>query len=134
MNIILHPDKTLLTIQQEFTTFFPFLKLEFFHAEYKTNVGYSNKKKLDLSLSLVEVNLLIEPCTFEFDNSMKVSSFEKSFFELTHIVVQIFRKTTSAWIQTIASDDWSLAEQQKEAAILLSEIDKDEPIDYHEQK
>lgn len=134
MKIILNPDKTLQAIQEEFRAYFPCLKIEFFHAEYKARDGYQDKKKLDLNLSLAEVNLLIETCTLEFDNTTKVATFEKNFFDLSNIAVQVFRKTNSAWIQTIASDDWSLAEQQKEAEALLTDADKEEPIDYHEQE
>jgi len=134
MKINLNPDKTLQAIQEEFMAFFPYLKIEFFHAEYKVSSGYQDKEKLDLNLSMAEVNLLVETCTLEFDNTTKVSAFEKEFFNLSNIAIQVFRKTNSVWIQTIASDNWSLAEQQKEAEALLRDTDKEEPIDYHEQE
>lgn len=134
MKIILNPDKTLQAIQDEFTAFFPYLKIEFFRTEYKASSGYQDKEKLDLNLSLAEVNLLIETGTLEFDNTTKVVTFEKAFYDLSNIAIQVFRKTNSAWIQTIASDNWTLADQQKEAEALLTDADKEEPIDYHEQE
>lgn len=134
MKITLNPDKTLQAIQKEFTAIFHCLKIEFFHAEYKMSSGYQDKEKLDLNLSLAEVNLLFEACELEFEIETKVATFERSFFDLSNIAIQVFRKTNSAWIQTIASDNWTLAEQQKEAEALLSETDKEEPIDYHEQE
>jgi hypothetical protein len=134
MKIILEPNKTLEAIQEEFISYFPFLNLAFFHSEYKANEGYTNKVKLDLNLSLIEVNLLIENSTLTFEETMKVSEFEKAFFDLTTIAIQVLRKTKNSWIQTIASDHWSLGEQQMEAEALLKEPNKEEPLDYHDQE
>lgn len=134
MKIILNPDKKLQAIQKEFSSFFSFLKIEFFHAEYKESVGFSDHEKLDINLSLTEVNLFSDSSALEFDNTTKVAAFEKAFYDLSKIAIQVYRKTNSAWIQTIASDKWTLEEQQIEAEALLTDSDKDEPIDYHEQE
>ena len=133
MNINLNPDKNLQTICDEFTAYFPLLKIEFYRKSHKVGEGSSSKSQLDKNLSLLEVNILFIQNNFIFSKNSTVKDFEEMFEKLTSISIQVFRKTSSSWIQTIASDHWTLEMQQKEAEELNTKIDKDIPMDYQEQ-
>jgi hypothetical protein len=134
MKINITFNKTLKEIQSEFQNYFPHLKIEFYHKIHKKGEGSENDSELDNNLTVAEVNLLIENSVWEFSSETKVSELEDEFKNLTKFSTQVFRKTKSSWIQTIATDDWTLNEQELEAIEMCSDINKEDPIDYHEQE
>jgi hypothetical protein len=49
---------------------------------------------------------------------MKVGAFEQLFHESFGLNVQVFRKSYGKWLQTWATDVWSLKEQNQRGQIL----------------
>ena len=103
-------------IQKEFNTNFPFLKIEFFKVPHK--IGQGLKKDL-----IINSNKLVKDCTtikkggvIEFTTVTPVSDLETKFFKDFKLSVQVFRKAGSVWLETTATDSWTLEQQNEEGA------------------
>ena len=103
-------------IQREFNTYFPFLKIEFFKVPHK--IGQGLKKDL-----IINSNKLVKDCStakkggvIEFNQTTLVSDLELKFFKDYKLSVQVFRKAGRVWLETTATDSWSLAQQNEEGA------------------
>jgi hypothetical protein len=119
--------------QQQFSSFFPLLKIEFYDSRHKAGEG--THKSHELPFSSEWSSFISKNTSIQLLENMKVSEFEKLFSETTGLGVQVFRKSKSAWLQTIATDSWTLHEQQLKAEEMENPVDDSiEPEDYHEQK
>jgi hypothetical protein len=103
--------KKLLDIKKEFSEKFPYLKLEFYAKEHKEGEGSGANLKIDGDLTIGAVRSSHEEGDLSIDGHLKVSTFERMFFEKYGLNVQVFRKSGTIWLQTIKTDDWTLAEQ-----------------------
>ncbi len=107
-------------IQNEFNLFFPYLKIEFFKLPHKIGVG-SHKKLIfekdkfisDCRTSKNEGFLLI-------NDEVKVLDVEQQFFNEFGLSIQVFRKSGKVWLETSATDHWTLKAQNTEGAELSS--------------
>lgn len=134
MTIHILPESKLRNIQSVFQDSFPFLKLEFYGKGHLTGEGNSNTSLIHLNYSLKELNEDAQAFDWEINESMTVTELEKSFFEETGISAQVFRKSGRSWLQTISTDNWTLAEQDERGREMSEELPKEEPEDYHEQE
>ncbi|MFM7016742.1 MAG: hypothetical protein ACKOX3_10490 [Bacteroidota bacterium] len=103
-------------IQREFSGLFPFLKIEFFKIPHKVGQGLTK----DL---IINSNKLVKDCStvkkggvIEFSKSTPVSDLELKFFKDFKLSVQVFRKAGRVWLETTATDSWTLAQQNEEGA------------------
>jgi hypothetical protein len=70
----------------------------------------------------------------EFDQSTSVADFE-SIFRNLGFGVQVMRNSKGVWLQTSATDKWTLAEQQARAQEMAGDTQEESEIgDYHEQE
>ena len=53
--------------------------------------------------------------TININGLMKVAELESAFFVTFGLAVQVFRKSGKVWLQTTATDDWTLEEQNLKA-------------------
>lgn len=134
MTIRIHADKKLKDIQADFSSNFPFLKLEFYGKSHSSGEGTSNTTLLNLNYSLKDLNSHFSDVDWNIDASMTVTELEKSFFEKTGISAQVFRKSGMSWLQTISTDNWTLAQQNERGKEMSEELPGEEPEDYHEQE
>jgi hypothetical protein len=104
-------DKTSLREMQDvFSTFYPYLKIEFYSRRHR-------KYEPSEELLLIEPNILIGDIkathisgVLEILPSSKVSDVEKEFQERFGLSVQVFRKEKKSWEQTTGMDDFTLKE------------------------
>ena len=103
-------------IQKEFNSYFPFLKIEFFKAPHK--IGQGLKKDL-----IINSNKLVKDCStikkggvIVFNAVTPVSDLESKFFRDFKLSVQVFRKAGRVWLETTATDSWTLTQQNEEGA------------------
>ncbi|MFZ1705065.1 MAG: hypothetical protein WAT79_12020 [Saprospiraceae bacterium] len=102
---------TLFQIKTAFHEAFPFLKIEFYRHTHdaktsspKTDQIITDEKISDLTGKDVGVDILVVP-------TMKVEEFESLFYQSTGIGVQVFRNSNGVWLQTSATDSWTLEKQ-----------------------
>jgi len=119
--------------QTQFASFFPNLKIVFYDAKHIA--GQGSTKEHELENTTAWNSFITEDLKFVFTGEISVSAFEQLVATETGVAVQVFRKSKNAWLQTIATDQWSLDEQQAKSVEMDSPIDEQEELeDYHEQK
>lgn len=135
MKLHIHLNDTLESVQRSFNSEFPFLKLEFFSRPHDRG-GTSEKQHILNAKRTVETcNPSITETTLSIPTAMTVQELEQVFQHELGLYVQVFRKSGRVWLETTATDTWSLHKQNAEGRELSSprprEIE-DFP-DYHEQ-
>ncbi len=111
MNI--QDSRSIKSIQEEFHQLFRGLKMVFYQTRHDEHEGsekgmeYAPDHKLsDLRVRQTEGGIEILP-------DMTVRELEQAFEELFGLHIQIFRKSGGVWLQTIQTDDWTLAKQNE---------------------
>ncbi len=124
----------LFEIQEWFQANYSNLKLAFYYKSIKDGDLNYSLDKISLDTKLSELNRNIKEFDFDLKPNKLVSEFEKDFKLKFGFEVQVLRKSGNLWLQTIASDDWTLDEQQEESLKMNTKLESDEIIDYHEQE
>jgi len=111
--MIIHDDKTLKQIQDEFSEKFPFLKIEFYKFPHEES-GYSNvKDQINTNKKIADIRLVHNTENISIKKDMTVNDFELMFNNKLSLNVQVFRKSGNIWLQTGATDYLTLAEQNR---------------------
>ena len=105
--------KSLKVIKEEFHEAFPHLKLEFYAAPHDKNQGSPAQQQLPDDQSVGEVRTVHETGDFFFNGQFTVANFERQFADKYGLYAQVFRKSGNLWLQTSATDSWTLAEQNR---------------------
>lgn len=113
--LIITDDHKIEDLQKDFTTHFPFLKIEFYAKAHKTGEGNVINERLDASLSIGQVRNVHESGHVSMHGNLKVSTLEQAFHDVYGLNVQVFRKSGNIWLQTTATDNWTLSEQNETA-------------------
>lgn len=100
-------------IQHAFSQMFPSLKVEFFSGKHTEGEGSPLKTRLDADLTLSQVRLAHNEGDFAVRRDMPVGQFEKEFFERFGLNIQVLRRSGTIWMQTTATDSWTLEEQNQ---------------------
>jgi len=106
-------NKKLKDIKKEFNEHFPHLKIEFFSEEHHQGEGNPRKAMYDDNLLLKDIRTKHNEGELSIDGHQKTSTFEESFHDHFGVNVQVFRKQGRIWLQTIVTDDWTLAHQEQ---------------------
>ncbi len=109
-------EKTLLELQEEFNGKFPYLKIEFYKKAHGVNESSRKKDQLDLSKTIGEVRTIHIEGDLSTDGHQKVSTLERHFLDNYGLSAQVFRKSGNIWLQTSATDNWTLADQNRKGA------------------
>jgi len=107
----INKNKTTNQIKDEFASMFPHLKLEFFKKKHSENEGNKKKQMIEENLSLSSLIENKNEGFFIIASDMTVSSVEQSFENNFGLHVQIYRKSGDLWLQTTATDSWTLEKQ-----------------------
>ena len=94
-------------LKTSFHTQYPGLKLECYETPHETFAASSNQDLLD-DLVVISNTADIE---FELKETMTVAEVESLFKSHFDLNVQVFRKSKDLWLQTSATDDWTLEKQ-----------------------
>ena len=112
---IKHTD-TIKSVQEQFSTSYPYLKLQFYKKPHKDHDGSLKKDEVNGDVNISELSGKTDDVTVSIESSVSVSELESTFEERAGLHVQVFRKSGDAWLQTSATDHWSLAKHQERAA------------------
>jgi hypothetical protein len=135
MKLDITPERSMGSLQTEFSEAFPGLKLAFFskpHREFKGSAAKFLLQDREATLSQLSTKLQAGELTLE--PSTVVTDLEQAFEQKFGLHVQVFRKSGNIWLETSVTDNLTLAEQQAKAAnsenIHQEFVD---PLDYREQ-
>ena len=135
MELHLAPDRTVGTVQIEFSESFPGLKIVFFSKPHKAFKGSAAKFLVqDKDMLLKELSPNIKTGHLLIEHSTPVCQLEQLFEEEYGLHAQVFRKSGKTWLETSVTDDLTL-EQQQVKAVNSENIQQEfvDPMDYREQ-
>lgn len=118
----IHNTKRLKELQEEFNNTFPYLKIEFFSEPHEEGEASDEKFLLKNQLTIGEIRSKNIAGFIPLNEDMPVGVFEKLFENSFDLNVQVYRKSHGKWLQTWASDVWTLGEQNRRGKI-LGELD-----------
>jgi len=133
MKITINDQRIVSTIQKEFNTIFPYLKLEFFSRMHQSEQGSNERFLKKNTLQIGEFRTNHSSGEAELNPDMKVSEVEELFKTTFGLGVQVFRKSGKSWLETIYTDSWTLEEQNKEGEELSKRIEPEKPADYDDR-
>jgi hypothetical protein len=116
------------SIFDEFNKQFPFLRLEFYTNAHADTMGSKSNDQVSHHILLEKLNPALTEAEFIIDPEMTVSDFEKMMKEKYQLYVQVFRKSSDIWLQTSATDHWTLQKQNGKGERSLIDYNID-PID-----
>lgn len=111
MNIKLHT--SLAEIQKEFNSIFPHLRLEFYRSAHNPGEASADREKLDPQQSFSEVSRIGNPGVLDLDGEQQIAAFESALADDLGLYAQVFRRSGNLWLQTTATDTWTLAEANR---------------------
>ena len=114
MKITINDRRKIFAIQKDFTTAFPYLKLEFFSKPHSVGGGSPKKIMTSNSKTLGECRTIHNTGTITIIPGMTVSDLEQNFKDVYGLSVQIFRKSGKSWLETTVTDGWTLEEQNRQ--------------------
>lgn len=115
MEIIIKDQSTVKDIQKEFQQHYPFLNIEFYRHEHQAGEGNSNLTKVDSKETLGQIRTKHNTGELSIHGNLKVSTLESKFHDIYGLNAQVFRKSGELWLQTTATDEWTLSEQNNTA-------------------
>lgn len=127
MDIIIDKTKKLSEVQEEFKKRFPYLKIEFYKKQHAEGMGSPKENTLDNELRIEQAQQIKSSGTIKIHGLMKVAELESSFAQTFGLPVQVFRKSGSVWLQTTATDHWTLAEQNHKAMEKIADATEPTP-------
>lgn len=128
---------TLGEIRKAFNNKFPYLKLVFFKRLPKQRVDFSRKGLIANDLLTVgKISQVRNESIVRFSAQQKVRKLEHLFMTGFGLYVQVFRRSGSNWLETITTDEMTLAAQNgmaRKSMLGNRKVDIPEMDSYHEQ-
>lgn len=113
-------ERKLKELQKEFNRIYPYLNIQFYSKPHVVGESSSDADQLDNELTIGKVRDKNTVGFMNLDGRLSVGEFEKMFEMTFGLNVQVYRKARDKWLQTWATDVWTLAEQNHRGQILGS--------------
>lgn len=114
--LLINSHQTINEVQRIFNDMFPFLRIEFFRS---LNDSTLSKEKLNVSnLTVGKIPRVKKFSKISFGSEMTVEQIEKFLRNEYGLIIQIFRKSGPIWLETTATNNWTLDRQNDEAKTL----------------
>jgi hypothetical protein len=134
MIIQLQANKTLKEIQSEFSSMFPYLKIEFLQKSAFGGKGIKKEYLNNLHVTLNELTKKQVDEQLTLDENTIVNDLEKAFRDRFDLNVQVFRKSGNIWLETTATNNWTLGYQNRQGQELDKANLSTNDSDYHEER
>ncbi len=111
-------ERRLAELQADFSRRFPFLKLEFYGRAHRPGEGTAEQLRLAPQLTVAAVQQQPRAGWVALDGNLPTGYFEQSLQEQFGLNVQVFRQSFGRWLQTWATDVWTLEEQNRRGELM----------------
>ena len=126
-------NQTISSVQKQFNDLYSFLKLEFFKQPPISGAGNAKNKMITYDMKLKEIQIIHKSGEVTATNQTLVSELEDQFEKDFGLYVQVFRKSGRIWLETTATDNWTLEQQNEEGKSLNEHLNiKPENPDDHD--
>jgi hypothetical protein len=135
MKMHIHRYDTIEQVQRSFNSEFPYLKLEFFTRPHEKGKPTEKQYMVNVKRTVDSCNPEIQDAEVVIPTAMTVQELERVFQDELGLYIQVFRKSGKVWLETTATDDWTLFKQNEEGHewSLPKEKSEGDLPDYHEQ-
>jgi hypothetical protein len=116
MKIVINGNTSISDLKQEFSSLFPFLKIELFRKPHHINNGSPRSQLQGHKQTIEECRTVHKNGVITITPEMTVSQLEQHFGKKFGLFVQVFRRAGRTWLETTVTDGWTLEEQNKEGA------------------
>ncbi len=100
-------------IKKKFSRVYPYLKLEFFTKKHAEGEGSGKDSLIKEDVKIAEIRTKHNEGDFIITPASTVTEVEQGFESKFGINVQVFRKSHNLWLETTATDNWTLKEQNE---------------------
>ena len=108
-------------LKESFSTVFPGLKIEFYTFEHGVLEG-SKSKSISTDMILMDVYPNMKEGSINLEKNQTVAHFEAEMRLKFGLYIQVFRRSAELWLQTIATDYWTLETQNNKGLKSISVI------------
>ncbi len=115
---------TLIELKSLFSQYFPFLKWEFFYRPSGKNEGSSRRDLITTNPRVDQLNPNIKNGQLHFHSETTVHDLEALVWNQCGLVIQVFRKSGTIWLETTVTDQWTLAFQNEQGQELSEQFDR----------
>ncbi len=113
--MIITDSKTIREVQKEFNKKFPFLMLEFYKEAHTAKEGSPDSIKWGSEESIGSIRKIHNTGDLSIGDDQKISELESNLLEQYGLSAQVFYKSGNLWLQTTATDEWTLKQQNDRA-------------------
>jgi hypothetical protein len=106
-------EKKIIDIQSDFNSLFPYLKVEFYKSSHEEGEGTEQSSILDPYTKIRAASQKDSSGELKINEEMKVAELEKVLADQFGLNAQVFRKSQGIWLQTTATDHWTLKQQNE---------------------
>lgn len=114
IQIHIHDQTSIKDIQEAFSEHYPYLKLEFFSRPHQSGKGSEKKYMRSNDALLHDFRLVHSEGELMIREDMTVSELESLFRDHFGLYVQVFRRSGRLWLETTATDNWTLKVQNEQ--------------------
>jgi hypothetical protein len=112
MQLEIYAERLITEVQEDFTSTYPFLKIEFFKNGTVRQDRYPAKQKIDHLQKLKYAWCRKKDKGFlEIKDSLSVLELENEFMDQFGLSAQVYRKSGRIWLETTMTDSWTLKQQ-----------------------
>jgi hypothetical protein len=136
MHIEINDNTTLREVQQVFSNYYPFLKIDFFSKRHKKYEASEEVNLIDPDILIGDIKGTHIAGILEIRPLYKVADVEKEFQQRFGLSVQVCRKEKDRWEQTTGMDDFTLKDLNefgKESSDEFILADPDEEFEENEE-
>ena len=113
-------DSLIIDIHNQFTLFYPYLKIEFFAKP--TGVYSLKKQTVNPATTISKLTGLAGEVKLNVAEDRTVAQVEKDFREQLGLSIQVCRKSGNVWNAISLTDSWTLESQNKAGEFISTEM------------
>lgn len=117
-------------IQNAFNKQYTHLRLEFYKKPHEAGEGSADREKLNHDKTLGEVTKSLQVRDLHFNDHMQIKDFEALLDIDLGLHAQVFRRSGSVWLQTTATDAWTLDQANRKgrhSEVLSKDLTEEQP-------
>lgn len=113
MIIEINDAKTLASVNEAFSEYYPFLGIAFFGSPHHWQESSSQKQRLPYDKKIGEIRKHHLPGVIEIHSWQKTGTVEQEFRRRFGLNIQVLRRHGDSWVQTAGTDELTLEEQNE---------------------
>lgn len=122
MIVEVNDNKTVGEIRDAFVSAFPFLRIEFFRQPHEWGKPSPLGRRMERDVRFGSLRTLPGNIAIEIHSWHTTGAIEQAFGKIFGVHIQVFRREAMDWVQTAATDDRTLEEQNQAGRNMTQEL------------